>query len=63
VKKTLLFHRAGFETKSRFVVHEASKAWRSRLSLNDNPSFCATPYIAGGVGELYQRQYTFLLKR
>jgi len=32
---------------------------RSRLSLNDCPSFCAHLYTSGGVGELYMRQSTF----
>ena len=30
---------------------------RSRPSLNDDPSLCATLYTVGGVGELYQRHF------
>jgi hypothetical protein len=38
------------------VGESPSNNRRSRPSLNDDPSFCATLYTAGGVGELYQRR-------
>jgi hypothetical protein len=46
------------------VVHEEGEmkasqiTLRSRPSLNDDPSICATLYDAGGVGELYQQRST-----
>ena len=45
---------------ARIAVHEEGECLpntrRSRLSLNDDPSLCATLYTVGGVGELYQRR-------
>jgi hypothetical protein len=47
-------------TAARIVVHEEGESLpntqRSRPSLNDDPSLCATLYTVGGVGELYQRR-------
>jgi hypothetical protein len=47
-------------TAARIVVQEAGESpkntRRSRMSLSDGPSLCATIYTAGGVGELYQRR-------
>jgi hypothetical protein len=44
------------------AVHEEGESLpnnrRSRPSLNADPAFCVTLYIAGGVGELYQRRST-----
>jgi hypothetical protein len=46
------------------VVHEEGESLpntrRSRPSLNDDPSLCATLYTVGGVGELYQRRSSLL---
>ena len=33
---------------------------RSRPSLNDDPSLCATPYTLGGIGELHRRRSPFM---
>jgi hypothetical protein len=33
---------------------------RSRTGLSDDPSLCAAPYTAGGVGELHQRVSPFM---
>jgi hypothetical protein len=52
------------KTAARIVVHEEGESLqntrRSRPSLNDDPSLRATPYTAGGVGELYQRRSSLL---
>ena len=58
VKNTKYRHCAGlnrtaYRRSSR--VRKPQNTRRSRLSLNDGPSLCATLYTAGDVGELYQR--------
>jgi hypothetical protein len=46
------------------AVHEMGEILqntrKSRPSLNDDPSLCATLYTVCGVGELYQRRSTLL---
>jgi hypothetical protein len=52
---------------ARIAVHEVGESppntRRSRPSLNNYPSLCATLDIARGVGELYQRRSTLLCNR
>jgi hypothetical protein len=60
VKRTPNRHRAGFEPQHasslRQVGESPPKTRRSRPSLNDDPSLCATTYTFGGVGDLNQRR-------
>jgi hypothetical protein len=61
VKKTAHYHRADFEPQgaSPFMKRVKARKYSAKPpSLNDETILFATPYTAGGVGELNQRRST-----
>jgi hypothetical protein len=55
IATALAFNRSAHRRSLR-GVKAPPNTWRSRPSLNDDPSLCAVLYTAVGVGELYQRR-------